>query len=297
MGRRYVIAGCGYVGAELAGRLAAQGYGVTGLTGSRESAEELGKGVAYRVCACDLGDGGAVARLAGELGAGGTRVDGVVHCASSGRGGEEAYRRVYLEGMRHLAEAFPWAHLVFTSSTSVYPQADGSEVDEGSEAGPVRGTGKILVEAEEVVLRAGGTVARLAGIYGPGRWYLLKKYLEGTAAVEVREDAPDGRYINSIHRDDAASALEFLLVGRLPGIFNVVDDVPMEQRAAYAVLAEHFKKGMPPDAAPDLDRKRGWTHKRVSNRKLREAGWEPEFGSIRDAVEMEGKRLRRGSAG
>jgi hypothetical protein len=45
-----------------------------------------------------------------------------------------------------------------------------------------------------------------------------------------------------------------------------------------------FGKDLPPHGPRDLNRKRGWTHKRVSNAKLREIGWEPVYPSFLDAV-------------
>ena len=131
----------------------------------------------------------------------------------------------------------------------------------------------------QFVLAAGGTVARLGGIYGPERWALREKFLEGRAVIEG-----DGRrFINAIHRADAASALSFLLQ-QSPGIYNVVDDSPTPQREAYAVLAQHFHRPLPPNAPPDLERKRGWTHKAVSNAKLHALGWTPLYPSFRGAL-------------
>ena len=63
---------------------------------------------------------------------------------------------------------------VFCSSTSVYGQTDGACVTEESPATPGRETGCILRETEDLVLQRTGTVARLAGIYGPGRSVLLR---------------------------------------------------------------------------------------------------------------------------
>jgi len=44
--------------------------------------------------------------------------------------------------------------------------------------------------------------------------------------------------------------------------------------------------GLPrrPTAPRDLNRKRGWTHKQVSNAKLRATGWTPEFPGFLDAA-------------
>jgi len=66
------------------------------------------------VTACDITDRAAIARL--------PAVEAVVHCASSGRGGVEQYRAVYLEGARALSELLAPRVFVFTSSTSVYAQ-------------------------------------------------------------------------------------------------------------------------------------------------------------------------------
>ena len=99
------------------------------------------------------------------------------------------------------------ARFFFTSSTSVYAQTDGSWVDESSLAEPTRETGKILRETEEIVLRAGGIVARVAGIYGPGRSFLLRKFLAGEAVIDRERD----RFLNQVHRDDIASAMLLLM--------------------------------------------------------------------------------------
>lgn len=208
--------------------------------------------------------------------------DFIVHCAASGRGGPEAYQRVYVDGCRNLADVFPGVPLLFTSSSSVYAQTDGSVVTEESPAIPERETGRLLLAAEKVVLEAGGTVARLSGIYGPGRSVILKKFLSGEAVIEE-----DGRrFLNQIHRDDAARAVFHLASAgeKRGGILNVSDSTPMAQGECYRRLAEIFGKPLPPSGPRDPDRKLGWTHKKVSAAKLRGIGWEPEFPSFLDAV-------------
>lgn len=203
----------------------------------------------------------------------------VIHCASSGRGGAEQYRRVFLEGARGLIGAFPAARFLFTSSTSVYAQTDGEWVDETSPAEPARETGRILRETEEAVLVAGGTAARLSGIYGPGRSVQLQKFLEGTATIENG----GGRWLNHIHRDDAASALlRFASPEAAPGIYNVSDGAPITQIDFYQRLAAHFGKPLPPPGPADLQRKRAWTSKRVRNERLRALGWTPRFPTYID---------------
>lgn len=269
---KLLLCGHGYLGHAVSREFAEAGWEIVAI--SRSGSDDS--------IPCDLSDADAVQRLSAEH-----APDFIIHCASSGGGGADAYRAVYLNGCRHLIASFPRVPLLFTSSTSVYAQTDGSWVTEDSPAAPDRETGKILREAEEAVLAGGGLVARLSGIYGPHRSTILKKFLEGEAAVE-----DDGqRYLNQIHRDDAARAILHLAPGSQISnlksqIFNLSDSQPLTQLACYTALAEHFGRPLPPSAPRDLNRKRGWTHKRVSNAKLRRTGWEPQFPCFLDAVEI-----------
>ncbi|MEO5716211.1 MAG: NAD-dependent epimerase/dehydratase family protein [Luteolibacter sp.] len=260
---KLLLIGHGYLGQAVTREFRENGWDVkaTSLSGSDGT------------ISCDVGNPESVGNL--------PQADFIVHCAASGRGGAEAYQRVYVDGCRNLAEKFPGVPLLFTSSTSVYAQTDGSVVTEESPAIPDRETGSLLLAAEKVVLDAGGTVARLSGIYGPGRSVILKKFLSGEAVIEE-----DGRrFLNQIHRDDAARAIFHLAASGVRGeIFNVSDSTPLSQLACYQALAEIFQKPLPPSGPRDLNRKRGWTHKQVSNGKLRAIGWEPEFPSFTAAV-------------
>ena len=275
---RVLVVGCGFVGEATADLFHAQGWEVMGWTHSLESAARLAAEKPYPVSAHDITDAEGVRAAAREL-PGGAQVAVVVDCVSSGRGGGvEQYRRVYLDGARHLTAAVKASRFVYTGSTSVYAQIDGGVVDEESPAEPDRETGRVLRETEAVVLGVpGGTVARLAGIYGPGRSVLLKKFLADEAVVE----GDGGRWLNQIHRDDAAGALFRLAQPDTPpGMYNVADGTPLTQTELYRGLAELFQRAMPPGGPEDRYRKRGWTSKRVSNAKLRAVGWEPRYPSF-----------------
>ena len=234
--------------------------------------------------ACDLGDEESVRNLVSIVG----RPDAVVHCASSGKGGAEAYQHVYRNGIANLARYFPESLLLFTSSSSVYNQTDGSIVTEISPTLPERETGSILLEAERLTLAAAGIVCRLSGIYGPGRSVILKKFLSGEAVIEEGGD----RYLNQIHRDDAATAMIMLMElawENTPhpirgGIFNLSDSQSLTQRELYQHFADSFQRPLPPQGPRDLQRKRGWTHKQVSNRKMCEIGWQPSYPCYLDAL-------------
>ncbi len=278
MKRRVLIAGCGYVGTATADLFHAAGWEVEGWTHSPESAAQL-RAKPYTIRAVDIAAKEAVEKAATEFGA-------VVHCASSGGGGAESYRRVYFEGATNLFAALRPSVFVFTSSTSVYAQTDGEWVDETSPAEPQHETGRILRETEELVRQNNGLVARLAGIYGPGRSALLRKFLSGEARIE----ASGARFLNQSHRDDIAAALFHLVAAgaenlATPAIFNVADDQPITQRDAYVWLATKLHRPLP-EITARAERKRGASNKRVSNRKLRALGWEPRFPTFASGMEQ-----------
>lgn len=271
---RVLIAGCGYVGSATGSAFQNAEWEVEGWTSSGGKVHST-----YEVSAVDLTDAGAVKKAGGAF-------DVVIHCGSSRGGHTEDYRRIYLDGARNLAAAFSESLLVFTSSTSVYAQQGGEWVDEESPAEPTTETAKILRETEEFVLERGGIVVRLAGIYGPGRSALLRKFLAATATVDT---VP--RFLNHIHRDDVVSALLLLtqraierqLTGS-PFIFNVSDDHPILQRDACEWLAAHFQKPLPPVSFAPGTRKRGNTNKRISSKKLQTLGWRPQFPTFQSAM-------------
>ncbi len=158
---RVLIAGCGYVGQATADLFHVAGWELEGWVSSPESVAKL-CGKPYPVISVDIA-------LRDQVNARPENFDAVILCASTHGGEPDVYRRLYLNGARNLLDRFVGSTVAFTSSTSVYGQQDGSWVTEESKTEPMRETGQILLETEKLVLGGGGIVARLAGIYGPGR--------------------------------------------------------------------------------------------------------------------------------
>src|SRR5882757_734881 len=118
---RVLIVGCGYVGLPLGTELVKLGHEVFGVRRSAEAEAEL-KAAGITLCVADITRPEDLAKLPGPF-------DWVVNCVSSTQGGVDEYRQVYLNGTRNLIEWLartPPKKLVYTSSTSVYGQADGS---------------------------------------------------------------------------------------------------------------------------------------------------------------------------
>ena len=144
-----LIVGCGYVGLPLGAELVRLGHEVFGLRRSASAENEL-KAAGIKPLVADITKPGDLVWLPRDF-------DWVVNCVSSTGGDAEDYRQVYLQGTRHLIEWLSAAlpkKFVYTSSTSVYGQTDGSQVKESSLTEPDAETAKILLETEKLLLAA-----------------------------------------------------------------------------------------------------------------------------------------------
>lgn len=281
-----VIFGCGYVGTALAKCLVDRGLKVGALTRNPEKLEALrGLGVA-EVVQADLDSRGWHARLSCDYQA-------VVNCVSSAGGGLAGYEKSYIEGQRSIlqwCESCQVERYVYTSSTSVYPQDGGITVDESSSTDGAPATGEALLHSEQLIEEAGDLfskwyVFRLAGIYGPGRHYLLNALREGAAVIPGRGDF----HLNLIYLDDIVSALINGLWGSAPsGVYNLTDDQPGTKEELVNWLADQLKVPRPrfdPETQTSRLKRRGgrMPDRIVSNARARShLGWRPRFPSFRE---------------
>jgi len=130
--------------------------------------------------------------------------------------------------------------LVFTSSTSIYPENCG-EVDETSDLVFLTERQKVLAVVESEILSRKGVVIRLGGLYGNDR----------VLSRSVRLDTP----VNLIHQDDAVGVLQAVIEQSIHSeILNGVSDDHRTKR-------ELFEKTQVPHTK---------TAKLVSNKKLKQ---------------------------
>ena len=188
------------------------------------------------------------------------------------------YRAVYERGMAELLRAAhdtPVRRIVYTSSTRVYGQDDGSWVDERSATEPRDERGRILLAAEQKLqeraevggARFDAAIVRLGGIHGPER--SLSDRIRATAGSR----RADGEaFVNLIHRDDIVEVLYRLGDSGFTGVLNLTDGRPAPRRNLYD--RELAAAGLAPirwENAPSLSR-----GKRVrSDRVRRELRWTP----------------------
>jgi nucleoside-diphosphate-sugar epimerase len=260
MSERVLIAGCGDLGQRVASRLLARGSEVYALR--RHPSADADSGVHW--IGADLTD----ARSLQYLPAGITQV---VYSPTPDARDEAAYRRIFVDGLRHLLEALDQQSLqrvLFVSSSAVYGEHGEAWVDEDTPPAPRGFNGSVLLEAEAWLSSqpVRSVVLRLAGLYGPGRTHVINQLRAGTARV------PRGtrHWANRIHIDDAAAAIVHLLgIDEPQNLYLGVDDTSLPLDVLYDDLAVLIQAPLAVEGPTPA----GVGSKRLSNARLRASGF------------------------
>lgn len=262
--RRVLIAGCGDLGARIGPLLAA-----SEVYGLRRQVSALPAGI--HPVAADLRTGAGFDALPRQ-------VDALVYCATPDARHEAAYRATYVDGLARLVDALPdpaaSLRMLFVSSTAVYGQNGGEWVDEASPTEPSGFNGRVLLEAEAAAgRRYPSTSLRLAGLYGPGRLWLLRR-------VRAGETIGAGcHWTNRIHLDDAAAlAVTLLKHDAPPPVVIGVDNAPTCESAVLDGLADRL--GLP--RLPRQGDPAAESGKRLRNDLAQTLGWHPRYPSWED---------------
>lgn len=280
-----LILGCGYTGERLALRLLEEDHRVTGSTRGPQRAEEL-RGLGIEPVRLDVSDPESVRDLSGLA------PDVVFYLIPPLRDADEPGREVG-DVIDVLGRA-PLECFVYVSSTSVYGDRDGEWVDETDEPRPDSSTGRARLTAERTVLEKGWSrdarprIARVAGIYGPGR--TLRERIRG-GRYQLLEGADAAT--NRIHVEDLVTGLVAVWrEGRNGRIYNLTDGHPLPSSEYARITADHLGVDLPAlsvqearerYSASRLARKLG--SKRVENRRLREElGVELRYPSVREGL-------------
>jgi nucleoside-diphosphate-sugar epimerase len=185
-------------------------------------------------------------------------------------------RRVYVEGLANVLDALTKmrkmpSRFVYVSSTSVYGQTAGEEVDEHAATEPQEESGQVILEAERLLHKRlpSALILRCAGIYGPDRLLRGKALLAGDLIV----GDPD-KWLNLIHVEDGAAAVVAADErGAAGSIYNISDGCPVLRRNFYEGLAKRLSAPPPRFAAPALVGPGAGAervNRRINNRRMRE---------------------------
>jgi nucleoside-diphosphate-sugar epimerase len=228
------IIGCGWLGLPLAEQLIKEGHTVRGSTTSADKLAVLR----------EKGIDGYQLRLNPEL-------VGNLHSLleadtliinvppKAGTMGEDFHPEqveLLVEAVRQTAIR----HIVYVSSTSVYPELNRVVVEEdvmmpGQSAAPA------LVRAEQMVQALGPervvTILRAGGLMGYDR--IPGKYVAGRT-VDTG-DIP----VNYLHRDDATAILRALIAQPISGVFNAVSPQHPTREAVYRQSCMDFGYKLP----------------------------------------------------
>jgi nucleoside-diphosphate-sugar epimerase len=204
--------------------------------------------------------------------------------------------RLRTEGTDNLlaaADAFGVSHVVAQGHASWNGNREGGWVKTEedpltTQAGPkFRKAAEALLHLEDVVIKAGGTVLRYGGFYGPGATD------DQVMMVRERKYPLVGKgsgYMSWVHVDDAAGATVLAVEQQPKGVFNIVDDEPAPASEWLPYLARCAGAAPPQAVSESLTRRlagefavilmtegRGFSNAKAK----RELGWELRYPSWR----------------
>lgn len=265
---KVLIVGCGDLGTEAALRFTREGHEVFGL---RRSPQKLPAAITPIAA--------TLPNLPDDL----PTVDTLVFTIAADERSVEAYRRAYIDAPTAVLDHYEAAgtapkRVQFVSSTAVYGVDDGSDVTEDTPAEANTDTGRVLREAEVALhaRRPDALSLRLAGVYGPGRTFLIDQVRDGRARIPDR-----AVFTNRIHRDDAAEALVYLATRTTPPppVLLGVDHESAPRGDVFRFLADELGLPHPPVGAAGPSR---GGNKRCRNDRLLATGFSFTYPSFRE---------------
>ena len=241
-----LVAGCGYVGMRAARVLRSPGIATFAITRSVEKARRL-EAEGLKPVILDLGSSSPWPPL--------PDVDVVLWSVGFDRSPGANRQATWVDGLTRLLKALPSRtsprRIIYTSSTGVYGDGEGRDVDELTAPNPNTEGGVACVAAEQVLRQFAmdsGTrvsILRLAGIYGPDR--LLRRVSELRQSIPLTT-VPD-EWLNLIHVDDAVRVINFIASHSFTqadsladqdgvSVMNVVAAKSVTRRTYYSTLAK-----------------------------------------------------------
>lgn len=273
-----LIVGCGYLGSRVARLWLDAGHRVWATTRSPERAGRF-SAQGIQPVVCDVMHPDSLKAL--------PPAETVLYAVGFDRSSGQSMRQVYVTGLGNVLRRLernpgPVARFIHVSSTGVYGQTDGAWVDETAATEPASESGRIVLDAEQLLrtyheTRPNVVIMRFAGIYGPGRLLRRQEALQAGTPLE----GSGSQWLNLVHVADGATAVDAADRYGFPGaIYNVCDDAPVVRGDYFGHLAELV--GAPTPRFDGSGSERG--NRRIANGKLKALGWAPVYETFRQGL-------------
>ncbi len=268
---KILIAGSGYVGNRLATSLRAQGHEAWCLRRTHVSNDPF-------ALTADLSDPPTI--QLSEI-----SFSHVIFTAGLKSATATEYRALFFDGLNNLMSILTSQHtiqrFIFVSTTGVFNETNGGWVDEHTPPKPTRVSAQWYLEAEQLLQNYSipSVVARLSGIYGPGRTRLIR----GVRDNQMMLEPGPTKYLNHIHVDDAVTALTHLLYipDPLP-LYLLTDCEPADRNEVLCWLANYMDIPPPKQAIESAQESRRGGNKRCNNKRLLESGYTFKYPTYRE---------------
>ena len=252
-----ITGGTGLVGSHAAERAKSLGGRVRALARPGSDVEHL-KSIGVEIVSGDMEDGDALRRAA-------EGVDYVIHCAAKvgDWGPVEDYRKVNVEGLRHLLEAVRGTQLkrfVHLSSLGVYEARHHYGTDETTPLPDTHQDGYRVtkVESEKLALdeyRLHGTpvtVIRPGFIYGPRDRTILPRMAQRLKRRNVVYIDRGRHALNATYVENLVDAIFLALTSEqaVGEAFNVTDGEVVSKRRFFEAMADGLRLPRPKRSMP-----------------------------------------------
>lgn len=219
------ILGCGWLGMPLGAKLVSCGYSVKGSTTSSQKVLKMKENGIEPFCFLIGKD---------EIAQSFLETDVLIVTIPPGNVDlPEAYFG-QLAQIQNQARASGIKHIIFISSTSVYPNANKVVLETDASEKALTRSGISLLKAEQLFQNVENTTIRFSGLIGPGRhpgkWFAGKKNLKG-ANVPV----------NMIHQEDCIGVIEKIIEKNAWGrTYNACAPDHPTKKEYYSKMTSHL---------------------------------------------------------
>ncbi|MGC6404250.1 MAG: NAD-dependent epimerase/dehydratase family protein [Candidatus Comchoanobacterales bacterium] len=266
----FLIVGCGYLGRHVCQYLDHPNHQVFYLKRSDPTSKDHGKHIQKDWFKCTTNDI--------------PEVDYVFYTMSPNSMRDADYQRNYTDGTQHLVKLMKQQKalkkIIFVSSTSVYDVHDGRWVYEDDKDFSQTPKAQAILQAESILTQSDlpHIIARLGGIYGHGRHYLMDLIRQGKYYLNHKQV-----FSNRIHVEDAARCLHHLAqIPESHTIFHGTDPQPTALNTITAWLSSKLGATIEYSMSEDEASRSRLTNKRISSEKLVASGFHFQYPSFRE---------------